>query len=68
MREPRTVAVAWAAFQCQPRARGPHPTWLCQHCAGWLRAGLPLEIGPLTLFLLFYFLNIFKSLQIQKKM
>jgi hypothetical protein len=47
---------------------GRTPRWigLCQHYAGRPQAGLPLEIGPLTLFLLFYFLNIFKYLQIQK--
>jgi hypothetical protein len=29
------------------------------------QAGLPLEIGPLTFDLFLYFLNIFKSFQIQ---
>jgi hypothetical protein len=62
---PRRTTRSWAAPDLAV-CRTPQWTRLCQRYAGRLRARLSLEIGPLAFDLFLYFLNIFKSLQIQK--
>jgi hypothetical protein len=59
---------ACAAHAAPDLVVGYTPRWTgpCQRYAGRPRAGLPLEISPLAFDLFLYFLNIFKSLQIQK--
>jgi hypothetical protein len=76
VREPRTLVVAWAAFQRRSHARGPRPTWPWAARLGGpgpanaVRAerelGCRWSFGPLAFDLFLYFLIIFKSLQIQK--
>jgi hypothetical protein len=78
LHETSALAVAWATFQRRPRVRGLRPTWpwaarlggqiKCHVNAVWAgrEPGCRWSFGPLPLICFSIFLNIFKSLQIQK--